>query len=198
MLSRLPRNATRFSQLLRSCPAVATDRRLPLECRTVRSQSRNDATEPASVVPRSADDPFSNRTIPSRPDSLQDLVKTNGLVGVNPNGSTAAYFATSKDSLATQLQPNVRYCDSATCTRWVREGVVQAFVTDQPVLLYLSQQQPCNTAVVGDPFGPGEARKGAWPSSLLAPCGGWLLKNQLKRTLRSRLNGMLNYIYTVK
>ncbi|EFJ50217.1 hypothetical protein VOLCADRAFT_89121 [Volvox carteri f. nagariensis] len=91
---------------------------------------------------------------------LQDLVKDNALVGVNPSGSTAAYFTASKDSLATQLQPNVRYCDTATCVAWVRQGVVRAFVTDQPVLLYLSQRQPCDMAVAGEPFGPGAWGRG--------------------------------------
>ena len=39
------------------------------------------------------------------PPSPQDLVRDNALIGVNPNGSTAAYFASSQDTLATQLQP---------------------------------------------------------------------------------------------
>ncbi|GLC73367.1 hypothetical protein PLESTF_001367700, partial [Pleodorina starrii] len=100
---------------------------------------------------------------------LQDLVRDNSLIGVNPGGSTAAYFSTSQDSLATQLQPNVRYCDSPTCVAWVRQGVVRAFVTDQPVLLYMSQQQPCDTAVVGDPFGPGNLVLGLQKNSSLLP-----------------------------
>ncbi|GIL51400.1 hypothetical protein Vafri_7403 [Volvox africanus] len=100
---------------------------------------------------------------------LQDLVKGNFLVAINPNGSTDAYFMNSKDSLATQLQPNLRRCGTDTCVDWVRQGIVQAFVTDQPVLLYRSQQQPCDLTVVGDPFGPGNLVIGLQKNSSLLP-----------------------------
>ncbi|KAG2433771.1 hypothetical protein HXX76_008132 [Chlamydomonas incerta] len=86
---------------------------------------------------------------------LQDLVRDNALLGVNPNGSTAAYFASSQDTLATQLQPRVRYCATDTCVAWLRSGEVAAFVSDQPLLDYIAEQQPCDLSVVGDPFGPG-------------------------------------------
>ncbi|GFR49186.1 hypothetical protein Agub_g11210 [Astrephomene gubernaculifera] len=86
---------------------------------------------------------------------LQDLVRGNLQLGVNPSGSTAAYFSNSRDTLAMQLQPNIRYCDSATCVSWLRSGAIAGFVSDQPALAYLAQQQPCDLAVVGDPFGPG-------------------------------------------
>ncbi|GLI61922.1 hypothetical protein VaNZ11_004447 [Volvox africanus] len=100
---------------------------------------------------------------------LQDLIKGNFLVAINPNGSTDAYFMNSKDSRATQLQPNLRRCDTDTCIEWVRQGVVRAFVTDQPVLLYRSQQQPCDLTVVGDPFGPGNLVIGLQKNSPLLP-----------------------------
>ncbi|GIL75500.1 hypothetical protein Vretimale_8129 [Volvox reticuliferus] len=100
---------------------------------------------------------------------LQDLAKGNFLVAINPNGSTDAYFTNSKDTLATQLQPNLRRCDSVTCVDWVRRGVVRAFVTDQPALVYIAQQQPCDLAVVGDPFGPGNLVIGLQKNSSLLP-----------------------------
>ncbi len=85
----------------------------------------------------------------------QDLLRDNLLLGVNPNGSTAAYFASSYDTLATQLQPNVRYCDTPTCLKWLRSGEVAAFVSDRPQLAYLANLHPCDLTVVGDDFGPG-------------------------------------------
>ncbi len=37
--------------------------------------------------------------------SLLELVRSGGSLGLNPNGSTAAYFTGSNDQLATQLTP---------------------------------------------------------------------------------------------
>jgi hypothetical protein len=37
--------------------------------------------------------------------SLLELVRSGGLLGVNPNTATAAYFTSSQDQLATQLAP---------------------------------------------------------------------------------------------
>lgn len=75
---------------------------------------------------------------------------------MNKGGSTDAYFNSSQDSLATGLKPNVQYCDSETCVAGVRSGRLTAFVSDEPALMYYSHQQPCDLAVVGDPFGPGK------------------------------------------
>ncbi|GFR49187.1 hypothetical protein Agub_g11211 [Astrephomene gubernaculifera] len=100
---------------------------------------------------------------------LTDLIHGNLKLGVNPNGSTAAYFASSHDTIATQLQPNIRYCDSATCVSWLRSGAIAGFVSDQPALAYLAQQQPCDLAVVGDPFGPGNLVLGLQKNSTLLP-----------------------------
>ena len=55
---------------------------------------------------------------------MGDLLRDNLAVGVNANGSTAAYFLSSADTLAVQLQPNVRYCATPDCLamlrRWAR------------------------------------------------------------------------------
>lgn len=59
----------------------------------------------------------------------------------------------------------VRYCATDTCLAWLRAGEVSAFVSDQPLLDYIAQQQPCDLQVVGDPFGPGGGRRrgaGRW------------------------------------
>ncbi|KAG2438363.1 hypothetical protein HYH02_010818 [Chlamydomonas schloesseri] len=108
---------------------------------------------------------------------LQDLVRDNGLLGVNPNGSTAAYFASSQDTLATQLQPRVRYCATDTCVAWLRAGEVAAFVSDQPLLDYIAEQQPCDLQVVGDPFGPGNLVVGLQKGSPWLP----LFNNAIQR-----------------
>ncbi|PNH10073.1 Glutamate [NMDA] receptor subunit 1 [Tetrabaena socialis] len=102
-------------------------------------------------------------------DLAVSLVRDNLLVGVNPNGSTAAYFAYSFDSLATQLQPNVRYCATPTCVQWVKDGIISAFVSDKPLLQYQANQPPCNLAVVGDAFGPGNLVIGLQKGSPLLP-----------------------------
>ncbi|GLI61921.1 hypothetical protein VaNZ11_004445 [Volvox africanus] len=87
-------------------------------------------------------------------EGLQDVIRKSGLIAMNPNGSTNSYFQ-SQDSQVMQLQNSIKYCDSSTCVEWVRQGIVQAFVSDRTVLESLAMQQPCDLAVAGDPFGPG-------------------------------------------
>jgi hypothetical protein len=52
------------------------------------------------------------------------------------------------------------YCDTATCVRLVQQGRIAAFSSDMSALQYIANQQPCDTQVVGDPFGPGKPSAG--------------------------------------
>jgi hypothetical protein len=48
------------------------------------------------------------------------------------------------------------YCDTPMCMQLMRGGKIAAFSSDASTLQYLAAQQPCDTEVVGDPFGPGK------------------------------------------
>ncbi|KAG2443509.1 hypothetical protein HXX76_001862 [Chlamydomonas incerta] len=86
--------------------------------------------------------------------SLEDIARDRGILAVNPNGSTAAYFYRSSDPVAMQLYPNLVYCETSKCLEMLRAGEVQGFATDKPLLDYMAGQQPCDLALIGDPFGP--------------------------------------------
>ncbi|GIL75503.1 hypothetical protein Vretifemale_5278 [Volvox reticuliferus] len=101
---------------------------------------------------------------------LQDVVRKSGLIAINANGATASYFRKGQDSLAMQLLSSIRYCDEVdACVTWVRQGHVLAFVSDKATLEYEAMQQPCDLAVVGDPFGPGNLVIGLQKNSSLLP-----------------------------
>ncbi|KXZ45007.1 hypothetical protein GPECTOR_59g614 [Gonium pectorale] len=100
---------------------------------------------------------------------LEDLVNKSAFLAVIPNGTNAAYFTSSYDALALQLRDRVRFCDTDTCLRWLREGRVAAFASDQPQLTYLAAQQPCDLAVVGQSFGPSNLVFGLQKNSPLRP-----------------------------
>lgn len=79
--------------------------------------------------------------------SLDDLLDKRLGFGVNPNGSTAAYFAASEDPLARALQPAVQYCGTPTCMEWLRSGRIGGFVSDRPLLAYQVRALPARTEV---------------------------------------------------
>lgn len=88
--------------------------------------------------------------------SLADLVRRRALLGVNPGGSTAAYFASGEDALARRAAHLVRYCATDDCLASLRGGALGAFVSDRPLLRYQAKLSPCDLTVTGDDFGPGE------------------------------------------
>ena len=52
---------------------------------------------------------------------------------MNANGSTAAYFTTGSDPLATSIKDNLVFCDQATCMDMLRAGTIGGFCTDEMV-----------------------------------------------------------------
>ena len=52
---------------------------------------------------------------------------------MNANGSTAAYFTTGSDPLATSIKGNLVLCDTATCMDMLHAGTIAGFCTDEPV-----------------------------------------------------------------
>ncbi|GIL75501.1 hypothetical protein Vretimale_8132 [Volvox reticuliferus] len=103
-------------------------------------------------------------------EELQDVLHESGLIAVNPNGSTASYFVTSQDSIATRLRDSIWYCETVEkCVEAVRQGHALAFVSDSSALEYQAMQTPCNLAVVGKPFGPGNLVIGLQKNSSLLP-----------------------------
>ncbi|GIL63428.1 hypothetical protein Vafri_17470 [Volvox africanus] len=103
-------------------------------------------------------------------EGLQDVLLKSGLIAVNPNGSTASYFATSQDSIAKRLRGSIWYCETVgKCVEAVRQGNALAFVSDSSALEYQAMQSPCNLAVVGKAFGPGNLVIGLQKNSSLLP-----------------------------
>lgn len=89
---------------------------------------------------------------------LASLLQAGSSLGIMPGGSTAAYFASSADTLATQLQPALIECgNTAACMGLLSSGSIGAFASDRPSLDYLaaSAAPACNLRVAGEAFGPG-------------------------------------------
>ncbi|KAG2497225.1 hypothetical protein HYH03_004814 [Edaphochlamys debaryana] len=103
-------------------------------------------------------------------EGLKTLLRNGGMLGLNPNGSTAAYFTDSQDTLVMQLQSQLSFCDTQSCIAGVRAGSLAAFVSDKPLLDFQAGLQPCDLEVVGQDFGPGNLVFGLQKnSSLLEP-----------------------------
>lgn len=87
--------------------------------------------------------------------SLSELVSRGATMGINPGGSTAAYFTSGEDALAQKAAKRLVYCATEECLDQLRGGSIDAFISDKPLLVYYANLQACDLLVAGRDFGPG-------------------------------------------
>ncbi|BDA49267.1 Glutamate receptor 2 [Coccomyxa sp. Obi] len=88
--------------------------------------------------------------------SLKDLTTRNGTIAINPSGATKNFFDNTKDPISADAGSRRVYTpDTITGVEAVRNGDVDAYVTDFPTLQWYAGRQPCDLSVQGDNFGPG-------------------------------------------
>ncbi|GAQ88650.1 glutamate receptor [Klebsormidium nitens] len=87
--------------------------------------------------------------------SLQDLKKGGLNFTINAGGATYTYFTQSLAPTILTLQPKLSTVDATfPGLDSVRSGAASAYIGESPTLRYFAGMEPCDLAVVGQPFGP--------------------------------------------